>query len=73
MSNFVLNTLEKLKEKVNMVDSLSQIEIATKILNDTKDSDNVIEQHYNKLDCEINPIDKNVIFLINLGERIQSH
>ena len=72
MSNFALNTLDKIKEKVNMLDSLSQIEIATKILNDTKDyDDDLIEHHYIKLDCEIRPIENNVNLFINfLGRRI---
>ena len=60
MSNFEINTLEKLKEKVDMVESLSQIEVATRILDDAKDAEDLLDQYYKKLDCDIQPVDKKV-------------
>lgn len=60
MSNFVIDTVEKLKEKANMVESLSQIEVATKILDNTKDAEDIIDQYYKKLECEIEQVDSNV-------------
>jgi poly [ADP-ribose] polymerase len=60
MSNFVIDTVEKLKEKVSMVESLSQIEVATKILDDAKDAEDLVDQYYKKLDCEIEQVDSNV-------------
>ena len=70
MSNFVIDTEEKLKEKVSMVESISQIEVATKILDDAKDAEDLLDQYYKKLDCEIEPMDLKVIFIIILGKRV---
>jgi len=57
MSNFVINTLDKLQAKVDMVESLGQIEITSKIIEDSKNKDDIIGQQYKKLNCDIKPID----------------
>lgn len=57
MSNFVIDTLPKLSDKLNLIQSLTDIEIATKILDDTKGlSEDIWDVHYGKLDCKIKHI-----------------
>lgn len=62
MSNFVIDSASKLKEKLEMVESLSEIEIATKILERTKDlsEHNILNDHYKRLNCDIKGIERNV-------------
>lgn len=62
MSNFIIDTVTKLKEKLEMVESLSEIEIATKLIEKTKCSkeNNILNDHYTSLNCNIKGIDKNV-------------
>ena len=62
MANFVIDSASKLKEKIEMVESLSEIEIATKIIEKTKNlSDiDILNDHYKRLNCDIKGIDKNV-------------
>lgn len=64
MANFVIDSIKKVKEKLEMIDSLSEIEIATKILaeiDEDHDEIDTLNAHYNKLNCEIKTIEKNVI------------
>jgi hypothetical protein len=69
MANFVINSSKRLKEKLEMIDSLSEIEIATKILSECDDDHDEIDtlnSHYKKLNCEIKSMDKTVS-LINFS------
>lgn len=58
MENFILNTKEKLKAKIEMIESLGDITIATKIISDEKEDDEnkLLFSYYKKLHCEIKPI-----------------
>lgn len=67
MANFVIDSIKKLKEKLEMIDSLSEIEIATKILaecEEMEDEIDLLNSHYKKLKCEIKSLDKQVNNLI---------
>lgn len=68
MVNFVIDSNTKLKAKLEMIESLSEIEIATKIIEEckgNKDEEDVLKSHYKKLNCDINPIERNVKLLKN--------
>lgn len=57
MSNFVLDNKIKLKEKVDMIESLSDIQIATKIVDEIKENqEDIYETYYKKLGCNIRHI-----------------
>jgi poly [ADP-ribose] polymerase len=58
MSQFVINTKDKLKEKLDMVQSLGDIEIATRLLEEGSKGLNEIDSNYAKLKCEIVTLDK---------------
>ena len=63
MSNFVIDTLDKVNAKIDMLQSLAEIEIATKIIDDSKKSktkDDLIGQYYKNLKCKMSPLDKKV-------------
>jgi poly [ADP-ribose] polymerase len=65
MHNFVIDSKKKLNQKIDMLQSLTDIEIATKILDEEKDSNtDVFEQHYKKLNCDIKHIDSSVIIYL---------
>jgi len=58
MSNFILDAKDKVKTKIDMLQSIQDIQIATKILEDNSgDSDNMIDANYQKLKCELKPLD----------------
>lgn len=57
--NFILNNDEKVKEKLKMLETISDMKITTKLLekaNDTEES--VHDQNYNKLKCSIKTVPK---------------
>ena len=64
MSNFIINTIEKVKEKINMISSLSDMKITLKILENTdSESDEYENQeekklndYYKQLNCDIKTI-----------------
>lgn len=59
MSNFVLDNEEKVKEKLKMLETISDLKITSKLL-DQKNDDNesVLDQNYKKLGCSIKSVDK---------------
>ena len=60
MHNFVIDTKQKVKEKLDLLGSLENIQIATKLLKgDDKNKDgNMIDLNYNKLECDIKSMDR---------------
>lgn len=58
MSTFILDTEPKVKQKIEMLESLTEIKIATTILNEAKTDENKIDSNYAKLNREIHPVDK---------------
>ena len=58
MSNFVIDNKVKVKDKVDMIQSLTDIEIATKIVEEVKDSnEDLHETYYKKLNCNLRHIE----------------
>lgn len=58
MSNFIINSTEKLKEKIAMLENLTDMKIATTILEQTNSNLSPVDEHYIKLKCGISPIDR---------------
>ena len=52
-----------MKDKLEMLQSISDIQIATKLLEDVSKSDNMIDDHYQKLKCTVEPVAKTVNFI----------
>ena len=61
MSKFIINTKDILKNKIEMIDSLINMKVVTKIIDDENDNDenNLISIYYNKLHCEIEHVSPN--------------
>ena len=62
MQAFILDNKEKVKKKLEMLQSLSDIQIATKLLEAVSKADNEIDSNYEKLGCKIVPVDTSVKF-----------
>lgn len=58
MSKFTINTNAKLKEKVEMLDAISEMKIATNILAQNEQEGNPLDDHYKKLNTNLTPLDK---------------
>ncbi|KAG9443824.1 hypothetical protein H6P81_015164 [Aristolochia fimbriata] len=58
MREFVIDTPSKLKHKLQMVEALGEIEVATKLLKDDLETqEDPLYSHYKRLCCELTPID----------------
>ncbi|XP_048337151.2 poly [ADP-ribose] polymerase 2 isoform X2 [Ziziphus jujuba] len=58
MRDFVIDTPQKLKSKLEMVEALSEIEVATKLLEDDIGMQaDLLFSHYQRLHCELIPLD----------------
>lgn len=58
MSNFILDSQEKVNAKLDMLQSLSDMQVATKLLDQgTSPEENLIDANYRKLQCKIKPVD----------------
>lgn len=59
MINFLIKDEETVKKKLEMLQSIEDIQVATKILEDKKDKDeNLIDHNYKKLKTDIKPVDR---------------
>jgi poly [ADP-ribose] polymerase len=57
MSQFVIDTPQKLKQKIEMVEALGEIELATKLLSvDPGLQDDPLYYHYQQLNCGLTPV-----------------
>ncbi|KAF8077042.1 hypothetical protein N665_1066s0004 [Sinapis alba] len=57
MSQFVIDTPQKLKQKIEMVEALGEIELATKLLSiDPGLLDDPLYYHYQQLNCGLTPV-----------------
>ncbi|CAN8308662.1 unnamed protein product [Cochlearia groenlandica] len=57
MSQFVIDTPQKLKQKIEMVEALGEIELATKLLSiDRGLLDDPLYYHYQQLNCGLTPV-----------------
>lgn len=61
MSSHILDTEQKVKAKLEMLESLAEIKVATTLINEGKKDDmiNKIDANYAKLKRDISPVDKN--------------
>lgn len=58
MSNFILNNEEKVKEKLNMLSTVSDLKVTSKLLDQQgNEEDAVHDQNYKKLGCSIKTLD----------------
>ncbi|XP_012082790.1 poly [ADP-ribose] polymerase 2 isoform X2 [Jatropha curcas] len=58
MRDFVIDTPQKLKHKLEMVEALGEIEVATKLLEDEPGmQEDHLYCHYNRLHCELIPLE----------------
>ncbi|CAI8603764.1 unnamed protein product [Vicia faba] len=58
MREFVIDTPQKLKRKLEMVEALAEIEVATKLLKDDAEMEgDPLYAHYQRLNCELVPVD----------------
>ncbi len=62
MINFIIDDDEKVKKKIEMLDAISDMKITTKLLENQNATDNVIDQNYKKLGCDITVVEKNVSY-----------
>lgn len=62
MIEHVINTDEKVKKKLEMLQSIEDIQVATKILDDKSrgKDESIIDSNYKKLNCELTPMDTKV-------------
>jgi poly [ADP-ribose] polymerase len=60
MYHFIIDSLEKVKSKIDMIETLKDMKVATKIINETiEDSQSkIILNYYQQLHCKINHIPK---------------
>ncbi|RZC62704.1 hypothetical protein C5167_024465, partial [Papaver somniferum] len=58
VAEFIIDTPQKLKSKIKMVEALGEIELATKLLKDEDDTKgDLLNAWYNRLQCELQAID----------------
>jgi len=62
MSNFTINTLEILKQKIDLIQNLIDIKVAHKIINPKKPAKNAkhpLDEKYEALNCDLKTVVKN--------------
>ncbi|KAI4962938.1 hypothetical protein ZWY2020_020617 [Hordeum vulgare] len=71
MREFIIDTPEKLKAKLEMVEALGEIEIATRLLEDDQsDRDDPLYARYKQLHCDFTPleVDSEEYSMVSLGD-----
>jgi len=59
MSKYILNNDEKVKEKLRMIETISDMKITAKLLDqDTNEDTSVYDQNYKKLGCNVKTLDQ---------------
>ena len=72
MINFILDTEEKVKQKLDMLAAISDMKITTKLLENQNTDEDVIDQNYKKLGCDIQAVDKNVRLVVKFSQKSTS-
>lgn len=57
MEHFVIKDMETVKQKLDLLDSLRQVQIAHKLNKEENKSDNAVDSSYAKLNCEFEVVD----------------
>jgi len=59
MINFIIDDKDKVKKKLEMIQSLEEIQVATKILEGGRSSsdESLLDQNYKKLKCDVTPLE----------------
>ncbi|RNA22029.1 poly [ADP-ribose] polymerase 2 [Brachionus plicatilis] len=55
----LINTSQKLREKLKLLELLEDVEVAVSILNKKTHDENPIDKHYEQLNCSLKPLDHN--------------
>ncbi|CAD8115318.1 unnamed protein product [Paramecium primaurelia] len=55
----LIDTKEKVKAKLEMLEAIQHIQVATKILDESKDDSNMIDENYKKLNIDLKYLDHN--------------
>ena len=58
VANFIINSRERLRQKIEMIDSLTDMKIASSILENKKSSEHPIDDYYKQLNCDLKAIEK---------------
>lgn len=74
MSSHILDTEQKVKAKLEMLESLAEIKVATTLINEGKKDDmiNKIDANYAKLKRDISPVDKNSTQFKTINDYLQT-
>ena len=74
MANHILDTEVKVKAKLEMLQSLAEMKVATSLINDGKKDDQVnkIDANYAKLNRNIAPVDKNSTEFKTINDYLQT-
>ena len=72
MSQFVINTKQKLKEKVEMLESLGEMKIATNMIAEDPSSLDPLVSNYAKLHCDMQPIERDTDIFRLLEDYVQT-
>ncbi|XP_020550285.1 poly [ADP-ribose] polymerase 2 isoform X1 [Sesamum indicum] len=56
-SLFIIDTPQKLKSKLEMVEALGEIEVAMKLIEDDTDMEDPLYSHYRRLHCDLLPLE----------------
>ncbi|KAL8548706.1 hypothetical protein ACS0TY_007826 [Phlomoides rotata] len=54
---FIIDTPQKLKGKLQMVEALAEIEVAMKLIEDDTDAEDPLYSNYRRLNCELMPLE----------------
>ena len=58
MSNFILDREQKVKQKIEMLESLAEIKLAHNIINESKEDTNLLDSNYKELNRDIKAVEK---------------
>lgn len=72
MREFVIDTPQKLKSKLEMVEALGEIELATKLLKEDSDQEDPLYSHYQRLQCELTPVEASSDEFITIAQYMQN-
>ncbi|XP_071091568.1 poly [ADP-ribose] polymerase 2-like [Haliotis cracherodii] len=68
----IIRTKQEVKDKIQLLEALSDIEIAIKMLKEGDMSENPVDRHYHSLKCGLEPLDKGHDDFKLLNEYLQS-